>query len=73
MATWKAKVQAWQTQEKMELAAQHKETTAAMKALAQESAMRHKQHITMMKAYHAEHGTGPKSAYSSAGGGRKSS
>lgn len=71
MPTWNEKVQAWQAKEKAELGTQHKETMAAMKALAKETQMRHKQHIAMMKASHAEHGTGPKSTFSSAGGGNK--
>ncbi len=56
MATWKEKVQAWQANEKAELAAQHKQTTAAMKTLAQETKTRHKDHIMKTKAYLAEHG-----------------
>ena len=56
MPTWKEKVAAWQDKEKAELAAQHKETTAAMKALAAETRARTKEHLAKMKAYAAEHG-----------------
>ena len=64
---WREKVKAWQEKEKEELAAQHKETTQAMKILAQETEARRKEHIYKMKRYAAIHGTGPKSTYSSAG------
>lgn len=67
MATWNEKVQAWQEKESAELLAQHRETTAAMKALAMESEMRHKEHIAKMKAYWQEHGVGPQRTYSSGG------
>ena len=54
--TWKEKVAAWQAKEKEELMAQHKETTAAMKELADETKERTKEHIAKMKRYAAEHG-----------------
>lgn len=54
--TWKEKTKAWQEKESAELLAQHKETTQAMKILAQETEARRKEHIAKMKRYLKEHG-----------------
>jgi len=71
--TWKQEAAEWQAKESAELAAQHAETTAAMRVLAEETEARSKEHLAKMKRYLAEHGVGPARTYSSGGGGTKSS